>query len=374
MSKFPSKSKANTRTIFEGRVMEVTGLPTTYAIPSVGNVVIPCDNVGANPNYDNNLSYLHVYKGGVLQTGWAIGSNTRDNCGFSWGVQLNQLFVRITSITDDTGWLEIELTKAGEPSVPVRVTFTKQYAGAVGAQGAQGIQGVQGIQGETGVAGNDGAGINIKKYVVEVKVPALVTVSNVSGQYRLTYPAPHGLELGDPLLVFEIDPAHDRPGVVRDVISTTVVDTTCVYRDPAFKNVRELKHFAQGDLFNRFNGTQTQELVFPEIMPVGAKAFEVYVQKVAGAAWNVQWNVGYAAYPYTGWDAYMSSKSIQAARDIEAYSLFSSGGPYITEPLDPIRYLYAQVYPVSGGWETEGADNIWNIFLSYIFYNTDLTT
>ncbi len=366
MSTFPSKSTNNSRTVFEGRVLEVTGLPTVYVIPSVETVQIPADNDGANPNYSNNQSFLYVYKGGVLQTGWAIGASSTSNCGYSWGIELTHLYIRVTSVTANTGYVLLTLTKAGESPLIVRVNFVKALAGVQGIQGVQGNQGNQGTQGITGATGSDGTGMVIVRYDIEVEQPTTPTLTDNGGIFRMEFSAVHNLSIGDRLHVF--DSVYSEYGTVTNVISTTIVDTDITYISGPY-DVRDMKHFARDDNYGIYNGDAAQNVEFPLIFPVNTKRMEMHFIKITGANAPLTLNAGNVLYSTTGWNSFINNKTVADIDDIESKNLYIFDDPFIVQSTDPNRAIYLRGQPSGTTWETSLNDNIYHLHISYINYN-----
>jgi len=343
------------------------GISALYVIPSNPNVMIPVDNAGANPSYTLNFSYLYIYKAGVIQTGWIIDSVVEYGCSHTEELVSGSLFVRITSVLANTGYIQFTLTKSGEETLTAIVSYTKLYEGPTGIQGAQGNTGSTGAAGVKGDTGNDGTGLVVVKKTIEVKEPPLVTVANVSGSYRLTFPSAHGLEVDEPILVFEIDSAHDSYGIVTNIISTTIVDTTCLYRDASFKNVRQMRHFCQGDLFNRFNGTVAQTIDFSGIFPVGAKLVEMHLVRTVNGGTMLAY-AGKVSNPDVGWNLYLNGEMSTNVDDVNTAILSTHSDELIVSSSDTKRDLYLHGIPYYVDWETDLIDAEWELHASYINY------
>lgn len=365
MSNFPSKSSENSRTIFQGRVQSVTGLPTTYVVPSNPNVVIPTDNDGSNPDYTLNFSYLYVYRGGVIQYGWAIDSYVEYGCSHTSEIVSDTLFIRITNVLANTGYIQFTLTKAGESPLIAIVNYSKLFAGATGPTGLTGSTGDTGAQGIQGPAGNDGGGMVIQKYTIEVEVPDTPTVSDNGGFLRLTYSSAHNLSLGEKLHVFNA--VFNEYGEVTTVVSTLIVDTDIAYQSGA-KDVRKMRHFAQDDNYGVYNGNSYQILDFTGIIPVGSKLQELHFAKISGGSYAMQLSAGVVQRPTSGWNQYMDQLLLTDINDIESYIFPSVTGSYIILTADPLRNIMFSANPYYTNWETGLTDAIFELHISYIAY------
>ena len=118
------------------------GTNTVAAVLSNENQMIPCDSEGVPQSYDGAYTNIIIYRGGVAETNtWTIateGTNVTyevSNDGQSWSSSSTQgsfSYVRITSITADTGRVTFTATKTGENAIVKIFSLVKVESGPAG--------------------------------------------------------------------------------------------------------------------------------------------------------------------------------------------------------------------------------------------------
>jgi hypothetical protein len=385
---FPPGSSDSSKTILQATTLK--GDPGNGGISVIvnsQNIIIPADSDNSNPDFGNNSSEFSIYQGNALvgspadANGWSMEITSQVNCTASIDSTLKTI---VSAITSDTSYYTVRLYKTGYSDLNIVVNVHRLQKGEQGIQGIQGIQGATGATGPIGATGAPGTGLVMKKYTIEVKAPVVPTVTNNgSGFIRLTFPSPHGMELGeilavsDSTLILQTETAE-----ITSVIDTTKVDIDVAYTASGSADVWSMRHFRHGGSRGNldYDNADPQKLRFPLIFPEGAKLNEFAIIKIAGATnYPITISAGYGLYPDSGYNSYMSNNSLPAVGNIRQFDLWDKSRSGYNEKFmvgSDLRrnfYMYATTYYGNYNWHEEYLNHVYEIFIPYKYFNTSYT-
>jgi len=316
MGNFPNKSGENSRTIFQGRVQSVTGLPSLYMIPQTPVIQIPCDNDDGNPVFSGAESEIYIYKGGVLQTGWVVEEVTTSNMSATINTGVEPNTVTVSAISADIGYIDLKATKANESNQYCRLMVVRAKAGV---KGDTGDTGSKGDTGDTGPAGTGNVAIIEKTITVDSYLYNNCQNANNGGSLRIIYPEAHGLSEDDYVHVF-------YTAVYDDVVQVISVDSANqITVDLSYEAAVSGNYITVFDpqKLARVDNTDNQFLVFDDIITTDRRILEMHLHCTDddNKTGEIRWSSGLFIYPSTGYNSYLDSVRIDRDYDIGSCDL-----------------------------------------------------
>lgn len=328
------------------------GYPAQFCIPSIAVLAVPTDADGNNGVFTYAVSHLRIIEAGKvianegLLNGWSISDIDREGCTASGE---GTLTFNLLTLTADTGYADITISKTGQSDLFVRIHFFKSKAGATGPAGATGAQGIQGITGSQGVAGTDGDGIIVIKKTVGLKSDerAAPTTEGAGGKIICTTAGAHDVVQGEKI---RITSSVFSLATYKDGLVTSIIGANSFLTDIDYEADDATSYFYSFWYFRSFSNGSLQSVHFDDLIPARYKILSVNVYCTvwdAGNPGSVYLYCGSAAYPSSGWYDYMSNVLIDAVAAQQRVDL-SDG--FFTLDIDPDEvsfYLSAATYPAS---------------------------
>lgn len=363
------------------------GDPALIAIANPSSLALPCDSDGSNVIYTNADIYVSVISGNIiladesLANGWTMTVDTATNVTAT----ISGLTASITNISADEGSLKLKLSHTNYNDVYVTAKIYKAYKGAQGPQGTQGVKGDTGSQGIQGPQGDPGTGLVVvkKNIIVADPIDVAAVTDNGSGYCRLTFSSDPGLSLGQYLYIIDANGAnYDSSAIITNVISTLIIDTDLSYSQDANVDVFDMHHYRKNGTYGSalINPSLYQTLAFPNIVPVGAKLEDLAFIRTGTAGTSQTYllhNIGYSKYPNAGYNAYVSqwgNSIIGRMKQINLWDTSRSEYTYefIISLSDNRRNIFvrSQKYSSSAYWNTDLANETWELFVTYRYFNT----